>query len=74
MTGPVRFLLPLGGVSMIDVPDMPFHDPEADRALFDTIRSGFEAAPNRQLIEVDAAVNDDAFVAAILSAFRDVTS
>ena len=74
MTGPVRFLLPLGGVSMIDVPDMPFHDPEADKALFDTIRSGFEPAPNRQLIEVDAAVNDDAFVAAILSAFRDVAS
>jgi uncharacterized protein (UPF0261 family) len=32
--GPVRFLLPLGGVSAIDVPGMPFHDPEADAALF----------------------------------------
>ena len=37
MTGPVRFLLPEGGVSSIDRPGQPFHDPEADRALFETI-------------------------------------
>ena len=29
MTGPVRFLLPEGGVSAIDAPGQPFHDPEA---------------------------------------------
>jgi uncharacterized protein (UPF0261 family) len=30
--GPVRFLLPEGGVSLLDQPGKPFHDPEADNA------------------------------------------
>ncbi|WP_333671317.1 Tm-1-like ATP-binding domain-containing protein [Elioraea tepidiphila] len=72
MEGPVRFLLPLGGVSAIDVPGMPFHDPAADAALFETIRSGFVPAPNRRLIEVDAAINDRAFADAVLTAFREI--
>jgi uncharacterized protein (UPF0261 family) len=73
MEGPVRFLLPLGGVSAIDVPGMPFHDPEADAALFDTIRKGWKPAPNRQLVEVDAAINDPAFAAAALTHFRAIS-
>jgi uncharacterized protein (UPF0261 family) len=72
MDGPVRFLLPLGGVSAIDVPGMPFHDPEADAALFAAIRQNFVAAPNRKLIEVEAAINDRAFADAVLSAFREI--
>ncbi|NGM19760.1 UPF0261 family protein [Roseomonas stagni] len=72
MEGPVRFLLPLGGVSAIDVPGMPFHDPAADAALFDTIRAGFVPAPHRRLIEVEAAINDPAFVQAVLAAFREI--
>jgi len=74
MEGPVRFLLPLGGVSLIDVPDMPFHDPAADAALFQTIEALFIPGPHRELVKVDAAINDDAFVAAALDAFRAVTA
>jgi len=73
MEGPVRFLLPLGGVSAIDVPGMPFHDPAADAALFDTIRAGFIATANRRLIEVPAAINERAFADAVLLAFREIT-
>ena len=68
----MRFLLPLGGVSAIDVPGMPFHDPAADAALFDAIRSGFAPAPNRELVEVPAAINDRAFADAVLAAFREI--
>jgi uncharacterized protein (UPF0261 family) len=32
--GPVRFFLPEGGVSALDAPGQPFHDPESDAALF----------------------------------------
>jgi len=67
-----RFLLPLGGVSAIDVPGMPFYDPAADAALFDIIRSGFVPAPNRKLVEVPAAINDRAFADAVLAAFREI--
>jgi uncharacterized protein (UPF0261 family) len=73
MEGPVRFLLPLRGVSAIDAPGKPFHDEQADVALFDAIRSTWTPAPYRQLIEVDAHINDPAFAEATVHAFREIT-
>lgn len=73
MDGAVRFLLPLQGVSAIDAPGQPFHDPAADEALFSTIRDGWLAAPNRQLIEVHAHINSREFAAALAANFRDIT-
>jgi uncharacterized protein (UPF0261 family) len=73
MEGPVRFLLPLGGVSAIDAPGKPFHDPEADAALFHAIRTGWKTAANRQLVEVDAHINDPAFAEAAVKAFRAIS-
>jgi uncharacterized protein (UPF0261 family) len=70
--GPVRFLLPEGGVSMIDVPGQPFHDPEADAALFAAIESNVEQTPDRVVTRVPADINDEAFVRAALDAFADV--
>jgi uncharacterized protein (UPF0261 family) len=72
MEGPVRFFLPLGGVSVIDVPGMPFHDPAADQALFDAIRTGWQSAPNRRLVEVPHALNDPAFAQALVDAFHEI--
>ncbi len=72
MTGPVRFLLPLGGVSAIDAPNMPFHDPKASAAAFEAIRSGWQAARNRKLVEVDAAINDPKFAAEVVKNFKAI--
>jgi uncharacterized protein (UPF0261 family) len=72
--GPVRFFVPLGGVSMIDAPDMPFHDPEADAALFAAIEETFEESENRKLIKLDNHVNDQEFADALVVAFREVVS
>ena len=74
MDGPVRFLLPLKGVSAIDAPGQPFHDPAADAALFEAIRSGWQAASNRQLIELDLHINDPAFAAALVENFRAIAN
>jgi uncharacterized protein (UPF0261 family) len=74
MDGPVRFLLPLGGVSAIDAPNMPFHDPEADQALFEAIRSGWKKAANRKLVEVAANINDPKFAAEAVKQFRSIIS
>ena len=74
MPGPVRFLLPLRGVSAIDAPGQPFHDPEADAALFAAIRNGWRNAPNRRLIELDAHINDPEFAAALVENFRDASA
>ncbi len=54
-------LLPLGGVSALDVPGGPFHDPGADAALFDAIRSGLADAPQVRLIERPEPINDPGF-------------
>ncbi|MEZ5667913.1 MAG: Tm-1-like ATP-binding domain-containing protein [Alphaproteobacteria bacterium] len=72
MEGPVRFLLPLRGVSALDAPGQPFHDPAADAALFAAIRAGWRDGANRQLIAVDAHVNDAAFARAAVDAFAAV--
>jgi len=73
MQGPVRFLLPLRGVSAIDAAGQVFYDSEADAALFDAIRSSFVTAPNRKLIDVDAHINDSVFAEAAVQAFRDIS-
>lgn len=72
MEGPVRFVLPLRGISAIDAPGQPFHDPEADAALFEAIRTGWEGAANRKLVELDLHINDPAFAAALVAAYREI--
>ncbi|HHY48562.1 MAG TPA: UPF0261 family protein [Alphaproteobacteria bacterium] len=72
MEGPVRFLLPLRGLSAIDAEGQPFHDPAADAALFDAIRSGWKPAPNRELIELDLHINDPGFADALVASFRSI--
>ena len=72
MEGPVRFLLPLQGVSAIDAPGKPFFDAEADAALFAAIRSGWRDASNRRLVEIDAHINDAAFAEAAVYHYREI--
>jgi uncharacterized protein (UPF0261 family) len=72
MEGPVRFLLPLKGVSLIDAPGKPFYDPEADRMLFDTLETEFRPGPNRRLIKLDMNINDPAFAEALVDNFLDI--
>lgn len=73
MKGPVRFLLPLQGVSAIDAPGQPFHDPEADAALFDAVRDGWKTSRKHKLIELDCHINDAAFAEAAVKAFKEIT-
>jgi uncharacterized protein (UPF0261 family)/energy-coupling factor transporter ATP-binding protein EcfA2 len=72
MEGPVRFLIPEGGLSLIDAPGKPFWDPAADKALIDAITSGFRAGPQRKLARLPHNVNDPEFAAALVAAFREV--
>lgn len=72
--GPVRLLLPLRGISALDAPGQPFHDPVADQALFAAIRATFRTTDGHRLIEVDAHVNDPAFAAAVVDQFRQITA
>ena len=57
--GPTAILVPLRGVSAIDREGQPFYWPEADVALFQSLRHWL--SPNVRLIELDMHINDPAF-------------
>jgi len=52
-------MLPLQGLSLLDVEGQPFWWPEVDAALFDSIRKHLR--PDIALIELDTHINDPAF-------------
>ena len=62
-TGKTTLMLPLKGVSMIDVEGQPFYDPEADKVLFDTLRTELEGS-NVEIVELDTDINDKEFAVA----------
>jgi uncharacterized protein (UPF0261 family)/ABC-type branched-subunit amino acid transport system ATPase component len=72
MEGPVRFLIPEGGVSLIDAPGQAFWDPVADRALFDAIATGFRTGSSRKLVRLPHNINDQAFCDALVAAFDEI--
>ena len=73
-TGPTTLVLPLRGLSGIDVDGGPFHDPDADRALFDAVRAGLDGSEVR-VVERDEAINDEGFGhAAALALHQLITS
>ena len=57
--GPVAFLLPLGGVSILDGEGERFCDREADAALFAALKENLK--PAIRVEECDANINDPAF-------------
>jgi uncharacterized protein (UPF0261 family) len=61
-TGAVTVLLPLRGNSLISAPGGPFHDPEADQALFTSLRTHLRKGI--PIIELDCAINDPLFAQA----------
>jgi uncharacterized protein (UPF0261 family) len=63
-TGPVSLFVPLRGVSTIDAEGQPFHDPDADAALFAALREGLEGS-SVELVELDNNVNDEEFAIAM---------
>ncbi|CAB5719836.1 Uncharacterized conserved protein [Delftia tsuruhatensis] len=72
MQGPVRLLLPEGGISALDQAGAAFHDPEADRALFDGLERHFRPGPDRQLVRLPHHINDPAFAQALVQAWTEV--
>lgn len=58
-TAPVTVLIPLKGVSQIDLEGKPFYWPEALQAFIDNLKAGLR--PDIPVIEMDTDINDPAF-------------
>ena len=61
--GPVAVYLPLRGISVISAPGQPFYWPEADQALFQTIKDALR--PEIAVVELEANINDQEFADAV---------
>jgi uncharacterized protein (UPF0261 family) len=62
--GPSVLVLPLKGVSMIDAPGEPFHDPRADAELFDSLRESVD--DGIEVVEADRHINDPEFATLVV--------
>jgi uncharacterized protein (UPF0261 family) len=72
MQGPLRFLIPEGGLSGLDQPGGPFWDPAANQALFKAISEEFRQTGEKKLIRLPHHINDPAFADALVASFNEV--
>jgi len=68
--GPVRILLPLRGFSEPNALGKPFYDPETDREFIRTLKESVK--PDVEILEMDAHINDDAFVLEAVNQMLDM--
>ncbi|MBX6342766.1 MAG: Tm-1-like ATP-binding domain-containing protein, partial [Thermomicrobiaceae bacterium] len=61
--GPLAVFIPLRGVSAIATEGGPFYDPEADRALVESLRA--ELRPDVEVHALDMDINDPRFAEAM---------
>jgi uncharacterized protein (UPF0261 family) len=71
--GPTVLFVPLRGVSMIATEGQVFHDPEADEALFETLRELVDTS-KVEVHELDADVNDPAFALAMAERLHELVA
>lgn len=65
-SAPVRVFWPKRGISLLSVPGQPFHDPSADAALLEALKSNLRA--EIEVRELDCAINDPLFARACVEA------
>ena len=72
MRGRVRFFLPEGGLSLIDMPGNAFHDAAADAALFDAIEGTVHQNEQRRIVRLPFDINHPAFSDELVRAFNEI--
>jgi len=72
--GPVRFLIPEGGVSALDAPGQAFWDPEADAALYAALEANLVQTANRRLVRVPCHINDPLFAQTAVDQFLEIAT
>jgi uncharacterized protein (UPF0261 family) len=72
-TAPLTLLIPERGISTIDAPGQPFHDPEADAALFEELERSVEQTEQRQVKRLPLHINDPEFAVSLMNEFLSLT-
>ncbi|WP_419340540.1 Tm-1-like ATP-binding domain-containing protein [Achromobacter sp. PD1] len=72
--GPVRFLIPEGGVSALDAPGQAFWDPQADAALFAALEKNLVQTADRRLVRVPCHINDPLFAQTAVDQFLEIAT
>ncbi|MFT5787185.1 MAG: hypothetical protein ACI9KK_002547 [Ascidiaceihabitans sp.] len=72
MEGPVRFLIPEGGISALDALEMPFWDLAANAALFEAIESTLKQSDQRKLIRSGHHINAPEFAQLCADTLREI--
>lgn len=70
--GPIRLLIPEGGISALDTPGGAFHDPAANAALFTALESALRQTHDRQITRLPHHINHPEFAAACVAAFHNI--
>ncbi len=67
---PLALLIPERGVSMLDAPGQPFHDRDADEALFSELEQAIDQDGSRKVIRLPMHINDPEFSAMLVDHFK----
>ena len=70
-SAPYTILLPEKGVSALDAPGQPFHDPEANEILFRTLEKEINQSDIHRVIRCPYHINDEAFAELTVHEFCD---
>lgn len=70
--GSVRLVVPEGGLSSLDAPGHPFHDPDADFELIEALEANLRQTGARRMLRHPGHINDPEFADALVEAFRAV--
>jgi uncharacterized protein (UPF0261 family) len=69
----LSILIPEHGVSALDAPGQPFHDPEANAALFDELEASVATGPDRSIRRLPYHINDPEFARALVEEFLSLS-
>jgi uncharacterized protein (UPF0261 family) len=72
-TGPTALFVPLRGLSLLSTEGQVLYDPEADDALYSTLRDLVDAS-SVEVHEIDADINDAAFAVAMANRLDELVA
>lgn len=73
-TAPFTILLPERGVSMLDAEGGPFHDPQTNAVLFETLENAIRQGPGRKIERLPLHINDPEFAESAVTEFNALLS